>query len=114
MKKILVVDDSDAIREMVQILLEESGYEPIACRSGEEAVLHLKEADAVVTDLQMPGGMSGAQLAEITKRRRDIPVLIMTGEPRLVPKGHLANEIVSKPFRNESITSWVERVLGKE
>ncbi len=80
---ILVVEDEDAVRRVVKIALESTGYKVIEARGGAEALelarTHAKRLDALVTDVVMPG-MSGRELAE--RIRRDLPalkVLYMSG-----------------------------------
>lgn len=110
MKKILVVDDTAAVRGVLKEFLEESGFEVIVCEDGEHAVSCIDKADALITDLMMPG-MSGTQLTEIAKRQKpSMPVLIMTGRLDQVPSSHLADEVVGKPFLIGPIVSWLQDV----
>jgi two-component system, cell cycle response regulator len=80
--RVLVVDDSELSRALIQRLLERSGYTVITAADGAEgAVTALREhPDAVVTDLDMPV-MDGYQLARLLKSdpaSADIPLLILT------------------------------------
>jgi len=65
---ILLVEDEDAVREIAQMILERQGYQVLAARSGVEALPvwaeHSDRINLVVTDMVMPGGMTGRQLAE--------------------------------------------------
>jgi len=109
-KKVLVVDDEELIGELLKNLLDMSGYSPIICKNGNEALLHLDEADVLITDFNMPG-MNGAELAKIAKQRRStMPVLIMTGDPDDVPNNHSANQIIAKPFMIAPFLNWLEKV----
>ena len=81
MRHILVVDDQPDIRALVQMGLEDLGrYRVTAAAAGDQAVplLHSDRPDLVVLDAVLPG-MSGIELAAHAIRR-DIPVLVMTGE----------------------------------
>ncbi|MFA5744911.1 MAG: response regulator [Candidatus Paceibacterota bacterium] len=115
MKTILVVDDDSLIRDLVDTILKISGFETIVCGSGEEAILHIDAVDAVVTDFQMLG-MNGVDLARVAKHRRsNLPVLIMTGKPDLIPNHHWADKVITKPFPSvNDIPLWLLEVLPEE
>lgn len=83
-ESILIVEDEDDLREMATMILESYGYQPYGARSGPEAVKiweDQKEAiQLVVTDMVMPGGMTGLQLAEtLIKQKSKLPVVITSG-----------------------------------
>ena len=81
MKKILVVDDEEHLRELFKEELEDEGYEVILANSGEEAIKKLNSfiPDLITLDLKMPG-MGGIEtLKEIKKIKQDLPVVIFTG-----------------------------------
>ena len=115
MKTILVVDDELFLRDLVDRILKRSGFETIVCSSGEEAILHIDVADALVTDFMMPE-MNGAILAQVVKKKRpNMPVLIMTGRPHLLPTYHMADKVIAKPFDNVGIIpEWLLEVLPEE
>ncbi len=82
-RRVLVVEDEDAVRRIVKIALESTGYRVVEARSGSEALetaaAHAGGLHAVVTDVVMPG-MSGRELAE--RLKSDDPalkVLYMSG-----------------------------------
>jgi DNA-binding NtrC family response regulator len=78
--RILVVDDDDNLRWVIQTQLEQMGYAVITAADGEKAIEAIeKEPPALVlTDLKMPG-LSGMQLLERIRRDYpEVPVLIMT------------------------------------
>jgi CheY-like chemotaxis protein len=64
--KILFVDDNKAAREISKVYFERKGYQLDLAKSGEEAILKIinNDYDIVITDEQMPDGMSGIELAE--------------------------------------------------
>ncbi len=117
---ILVVDDTEATRRLIQIILEESGYQVTLVDNGFEAVTLLETTpfDLVFMDCQMPG-IDGF---ETTQRIRDlnlqVPIIALTarghGEDRKSFLGAGMNDYLGKPFRRsqlESITqSWLQRV----
>ncbi len=111
MKTILVAEDFPALRESLTEYLEMCGFKAIACGGGEEALLHVGEVNAVITDLHMPG-MSGIRFAkEIKQQRSNLPVLLVTGDPDDVPKNHPDYEVIAKPYKTEQIQAWLQKVL---
>lgn len=90
MKKILMVDDEVAIRDLLKEKLEESKYAVITASSGEEALAICKDSrvDLVLLDIAMPQ-MDGYQTCEKLREdhtTKDIPVLFLTGK-ELAPEG---------------------------
>jgi len=70
---ILLVEDEAPVRQLVRTTLERQGYQVLEARSGPDAVSSFDEAsrpvDLLLTDMVMPGGMNGRQLAEALQRR---------------------------------------------
>ena len=82
-KRVLVVDDHEAILDSVAMFVMCVGHVAESVAGGAEALekLERSEFDVVLTDLLMPD-MNGEQLAqEIKKRQPDLPVVLMTGRP---------------------------------
>jgi len=81
-KRILVVDDQDAVRRLVARLLTRAGYEVESACDGEDAIETFRTGgkfDLVVSDVRMPG-MSGPRLVEQLRRLdSDVKVLYLTG-----------------------------------
>jgi len=82
-RRLLVVDDSLAIREMLRSIFEAAGYEVVLAPDGEAALQLLKtsKVDGVVTDIEMPK-MNGFDLTASIRERpdtADLPVIIVTG-----------------------------------
>ena len=80
MKRILVVDDEEGIRQLYKEELEDEGYEVELAKRGEEALEKISRAkpDAVILDLKMPG-MGGLDVLErIREQDKDLPVIIST------------------------------------
>lgn len=102
-KKIFVVDDSEATRQIIKEYLEHRGeFEVTTFKDGLEVISEIEDRYKVpyliLTDMKMPR-MNGAQLTEKIKTffSPKIPVVIMTATPYLVPSNHKANAIVAKP-----------------
>lgn len=86
----LIVEDDAMQREMLSLLLEESGYQVIQCESAEAAERVLdKNAGALnllMTDVELAGRMSGVELAHIAKGRNPkLDVVVTSGRPLAEP-----------------------------
>jgi len=93
MKKILVVDDEQEIRELIKKKLEQTKYKAITAANGQEALVICKttKPDLILLDIAMPK-MDGYQTCEKLKKDKDtknIPVLFLTGKD-LDPEGLIA------------------------
>jgi PAS domain S-box-containing protein len=117
---ILVVEDNDLVRTHATMLLESLGYKVIAACNGREALRILERGDAhfdlLFTDVVMPGGINGRQLAElVAKLRPDLPVLFTSGytENAIVHHGRLDQgiQLLNKPYRRDALAAKVRLVL---
>lgn len=119
-KKILVIDDEEAIRKSFLLSLEDSGYTVRTAPSGEEGLaLFKKESpDLIFLDLKMPG-MNGVEtLRAIRKENTEVPIYIVTAFYRefmelLVPaaKEGLRFEIANKPIDSKQIAAIARAAL---
>jgi CheY-like chemotaxis protein len=118
MPRILIVDDEEADRLLVQAVLARAGYETVVAPSGEEAFRNFLEAgiDVVVTDLQMPD-VHGFELITILREFDPPPAVIAvsgTGPIQL----HIAEALgaewtLQKPLDPELLVDAVERALAQ-
>ena len=120
--RILIVDDSPAMRALVRRLMENSGFEVAACleaSNGAQAleVLRRECVDAILSDVNMPG-IDGEELLrriEADESLRRIPVIIISTDgtqkriERMLQLG--ARGYVMKPFRPEVLRAELERAL---
>jgi CheY-like chemotaxis protein len=117
--RILVVDDSQNIREMIEDFLDFEGHQPALAKDGEEALklFSEQEFDLVITDLGMPG-MSGWKLSKHIKQRKpETPIIIITGwGAQLSDEDLRRNEVellLSKPFHLDQVKEAIDTVAGK-
>ena len=119
MTLIYIVDDDDAVRDSLGILLESAGL-AIESFPGAEPVLErckAKVPDCIVTDVRMPG-MDGMELfAALGKAGIDVPVIIMTGHGEVplavaAMKAGVA-DFVEKPFTDEAILGAISGAVKK-
>lgn len=117
---IVVVEDEEALREMVREILSGSGYRVIVAAHAREALAKLErlpEVDLVVTDVVMPE-MNGIALSrEIAQRFPHLPVLYISGytDDQLAHRGILLPEVhfLAKPFTGEALLKAVRKALNK-
>jgi signal transduction histidine kinase len=119
---VLVVEDIAALRKMVVRQLENIGYRVIQAESAHEALLRLQESpyvDLVFSDIVMPGGMDGFELAaEIRRQYPGIGLLLTSGftedsiDDRLV--GDLASvQLLRKPYERGVLARAIRRILDE-
>lgn len=116
-ERILVVDDEDAIREVVATMLEAKGYECVTATNGQEALalLHARSPDLVLSDVVMPemGGME--LLGRVRESDHDVPVVMVTAMHDIsialeaIRRG--AYDYILKPFERDQLYHAVHRAL---
>jgi len=118
--RVLIIDDEAAIREMLQILLEDDGYEVVNAQDGEEglAVLDSQAVDLVLLDFQLPDRNGLEILKDIRERDPELAVIMITayGTPEnavAAIKGGAAN-FIAKPWTNEKLQADVRAAIGRK
>lgn len=103
-KNILVVDDEESIRDMMSLLLLDTGYEVLTASNGKEAleILNLVHTDLIITDIIMPD-MEGLEFIRRVKRERKLStkIIAMSGSGQDYLNLALmlgANFTIQKPF----------------
>ena len=117
---VLVVDDEPTVRMLVTEILEELGYATIAAADGASGLKALQSearVDLLVTDMGLPGGMNGRQLAEAGRAARPgLRVLFITGyaENAMIGNGQLepGMQVITKPFTMEALASRIKDMLA--
>jgi CheY-like chemotaxis protein len=117
---ILAVEDDPLVRQYVMAQIESLGYTVLMAGSAAEALAIVDKGadfDLLFTDVIMPGGMNGSQLAdEIRKRRTGVKVLFTSGytENALVHEGRLRGDVMllAKPYRKADIARSIRTALG--
>jgi two-component system cell cycle sensor histidine kinase/response regulator CckA len=115
---LLLVEDEDMVRAVVERALTRAGYEVTACADGEEGAAAIRRGDKfdlVVSDVVMPG-MDGPEMArEIRKLQPDLPILFMSGYAEEQLRREIDIErmhFIAKPFSVQDISAEVARILN--
>lgn len=117
---VLVIEDEPTIRTMVVDLLQESGYAALEAPDGPSGLRLLESSGRVqllITDVGLPGGMNGRQVADAARMSRpDLKVLFITGyaENAVVGNGHVETwmSVVTKPFSLEALARKIKSILN--
>ncbi|QTL03110.1 response regulator [Aquabacter sp. L1I39] len=118
-ERLLLVEDEPQVRQLVAEILTSLGYEPITAEDGREALAHLGgglQVRAMVTDIGLPGGMDGRQLADFVRQMRPgLPVLFITGyaadaaqRPDFIAEGM---DLLVKPFTTDTLAARLQALL---
>jgi PAS domain S-box-containing protein len=124
--KVLIMDDEEGIREVLQALLEHIGYTSRHARDGAEAVEMYVEAiegrqpfDVIILDLTIPGGMGGKEtMAKMLEVDPDVKAIVSSGysnNPVMANyRSYGFKGIVPKPYRIEELSQVLHNVLVSE
>lgn len=117
---VFVVDDDDAVRTMLTLLLKSAGLSVASAGSAQEflSTYDVAHPGCLVLDVRMPG-MNGLALQhELNARGATIPVIFITGHgdiPTVVEAmQHGAFDFLQKPFRDEELLDRVQRALTRD
>jgi CheY-like chemotaxis protein len=116
---VLVIDDEPTVRMLIVDVLSEAGYTVLEAKDGPSGLRMLqREAriDLLITDVGLPGGMNGRQVADAARvTRPDLKVLFVTGfaENAAVGNGHLPGgmTVITKPFLVADLASKVSEII---
>ena len=115
---ILVVDDDPAISEMLTIVLEAEGFNPVAVTDGNEAVPAFQESepDLILLDLMLPG-MNGVDICKAIRAESSVPIVMLTAKTDTVDvvlgleSG--ADDYITKPFKPKELVARIRARLRR-
>lgn len=119
MKRILTVDDSASIRQMVSFTLRNAGYEVVEAVDGKDGLTKASGAkfDLIVTDLNMPN-MDGTQMIAAVRKLPGcafVPILMLTTESQAEKKDEArkagATGWIVKPFNAEQLIAVIQKLV---
>jgi PAS domain S-box-containing protein len=115
--RVLIVEDDELVAELAAGMLSELGFESTVAHSAKEALEQMASGDRpklIFTDIIMPGGISGLELArKLRSRFPELPILLTTGYSEEVGSAH-GFPVLQKPYEIESLAGAVQKVLKKD
>ncbi len=122
MAKILVIDDEDQLRDLLQKLLTREGHEIFIAHDGEEGVanFHQFNPDLVITDIIMPKKDGIEVITELHQSTPKLPIIVISGGRRAMAAGFNLDSvemlgvrgILQKPFTHQQLQEVVKLALS--
>lgn len=118
MKKILVIDDEEALRDLIELVLRRENFQVQTAEDGKTAlqVLDTFQPDLVILDLMLPD-YSGYDLCKEIVKRQAVPVIMVSAKNEIIDKvlglelG--AEDYITKPFDNRELIARIKVVLRR-
>lgn len=118
--KILTVDDSRTMRDMLRMALEPAGYAVVAAEDGVRGLemIEAEHPDVIISDINMPrlDGFGFIEAARKIPSSRFVPILVLTtessAEKKLRARNAGATGWIVKPFDQDKLISAIKRVAG--
>ena len=119
--RILVVDDEPSVRRLVVDVLTDMGYATVEAADGAAGLKVLQSGariDLLVTDVGLPGGMNGRQMADAARGYRpDLKVLFITGYAECAARGDgllgPGMQVLTKPFRMDALGTRIRDLVAQ-
>ncbi|MFC1725741.1 sigma-54-dependent transcriptional regulator [candidate division KSB1 bacterium] len=119
-KRILIVDDDEKFRSLIEEILQENGFDTVSAKNGYEALEKIKQnsLNLILLDINMPGINGLDVFRESLKIKPEIPVVIISGHgtiPLAIEATKMgAYDFIEKPVSEERLTITVKNALEKE
>lgn len=119
MKRLLLIDDMQGIRDALEVILA-SSYQLDIAADGQEGIAKLADGhyDLIITDILMPK-MDGNELILQAKKKTNIPILAISAggngvspDQALTMANQLADDVLKKPFSKAELLEKIEQMLG--
>jgi PAS domain S-box-containing protein len=118
---VLVIDDEPTVRMLVTDILEGLGYTALEAGDGASGLKILESkarVDLLITDVGLPGGLNGRQVADAARQKRpDLKVLFITGyaENAVLSHGHLepGMHVLTKPFSMDAMGQRISELMKR-
>jgi CheY-like chemotaxis protein len=120
MKRILIIDDEDDIREATQVCLEVTGeWEVLTASSGNEGLMkaEIERPDAILLDVMMPGmdGITTFQELQTNPATQHIPVILLTAKAQTAEQRELTQlnvvAVITKPYDPFSLSAQLNQAI---
>ncbi len=121
MKKILIVDDEEKVRKLVEVTLSVGDLEIVHASSGDEALKVAQETrpDIILLDIMMPGSLDGFDVCRVLKKdpdTKDIYIIMLTAKGQQADKqkglASGANDYFVKPFSPMDLMDKIDKVIA--
>ena len=121
-KSILVIDDSEIDRMILEEMLTQAGYEVILASDGDEGMklFHEKQTDLVITDMVMPGKMGQDVIYELKDDFPKLKIIAVSAGSDFgidteltIARDVGASYTISKPFDQKKVLKAVKKLIGK-
>lgn len=112
---ILLAEDDGNAREITAMVLEAEGYRVLTSSNGSAALdilLHDVSIDLLLSDINMPGGIDGIELAQRARKHRPMPIMLISGNPRASFE-HFPDDVtfLPKPYDRRGLLGAVNGAL---
>jgi len=118
-KRVLVVEDEEAVRELEKFILEQHGYEVMEARDGLEGLTkaEFRKPDLILLDLMMPDVSGGRMFDEMRHHpaTKDIPIVVVTGKPdahEMFDDAIGEDNVIMKPFEADALIERIRSHIG--
>jgi len=118
-KRVLIVEDEEAVRELEKFILEQHGYEVMEARDGLEglAKAEFRKPDLILLDLMMPDVSGGRMFDEMQGHpaTKDIPIVVVTGKPdahEMFDDAIGEDNVIMKPFEADALIDRIRSHIG--
>jgi DNA-binding response OmpR family regulator len=119
-KKILIVEDEEAVRELEKFILEQYGYEVMEARDGLEGLTkaEFRKPDLILLDLMMPDVSGGRMFDEMKEHpaTAGIPIVVVTGKHdahQIFDEQIGEDNVIMKPFEAETLIARIKHHIGE-
>ena len=118
MATIFIVDDDQAIGEMLSLVLENEGFQTVTCLDGLRAVemFPIVKPDLILLDVMLPG-LDGTEVARRIRATSNVPIIMLTAkdsdDDRILGLEIGADDYISKPFNTREVVARVKAVLRR-
>ncbi|MGL5873117.1 MAG: response regulator [Xenococcaceae cyanobacterium] len=120
-KKVLVIDDDDGVREVIQICLEAvAGWDIVTADSGREGIVvaELHQPDAILLDVMMPlmDGTETFKQLQKNEKTRHIPTILLTAKAKMSEQKQFKDlgvtGVITKPFDPQNLVEQIKLILN--
>ena len=118
LERVLVVDDEEIVRNSLQRVLKEAGYDVVTAANGQEALDKMSQLKIklVLLDIKMPG-LDGFQVLDLIRKSSNVPVIMLTAVQEMTTVRDTlslgADDYVRKPFHTRELLARIQAKLRR-